>query len=307
MKDDRTGAHALLVLRWRDEQARPASDWVAEETPVALVVNGISHAVMLATPADLEDFGRGFAWTEGLVDRPEDLLDIEVEVVGQGINVQLEVSAASAWRLRERRRTLAGRTGCGLCGTDSLDMVRQPLNPVAPLHLTTAAISRAHEALHAHQPLQALTGATHAAAWCDLDGDIQVVREDVGRHNALDKLIGALLQAGYDPGSGFFAITSRASFEMVQRTVRAGVSGLAAVSAPTAMAVDLASRHGLLLAGFVRGPDLVVYAGADRLQPMTTSGPRGIGQDEGNADDQGPGGSGHQVKVEGSKGKTPRA
>ena len=266
MSDDHVGAQAVLVLRWRQEQARPASDWVAEEVPVALVVNGISHAVMLATPADLEDFGRGFAWTEGLVDQPADILDIEVEPVSGGINVLLEVTSANAWRLRERRRSLAGRTGCGLCGTDSLDMVRQALTPVAPLHLTTAAIARAHQALQAHQPLQALTGATHAAAWCDLEGGIRVVREDVGRHNAVDKLIGALLQAGHDPAGGFFAITSRASFEMVQKTVRAGVGALAAVSAPTSMAVDLAAGHGLLLAGFVRGRDLVVYAGAERLR-----------------------------------------
>lgn len=270
--DVHPGARQVPVLRCHDGERRAEPDWVAEEVPVALVFNGISHAVMLTTPADLEDFGRGFAWTEGLLDRPEDCLDVEIEPVNEGpatgLNVHLEVTAACEWRLRERRRSLTGRTGCGLCGTDSLDMVRQTLTPVTPVSVSPAAIARAHRDLQAHQTLQAQTGATHAAAWCDLEGGVRLVREDVGRHNALDKLIGALLREGYDARSGFFAITSRASFEMVQKTLRAGVAALTAVSAPTTMAIDLAERHGLLLAGFVRGRNLVAYAGTAALRSL---------------------------------------
>jgi len=266
------GVQAAEVVACREGRVRTEPDWLAEEVPVALVFNGISHAVMLATPAALEDFALGFGLTEGLLAHAGELYGVEVQPVAEGIELQLDVAAACAWRLRERRRTLAGRTGCGLCGTDSLAQVRQALPDLAPRaphdppRLRAAALGRAQRALRGWQAVQQLTGAAHAAAWCTLEGEPQLVREDIGRHNALDKLIGAMVRAEVDAMQGFIAITSRASFEMVQKCARAGVATLAAVSAPTALAAETAQRCGLLLAGFVRDDDLVAYTFAERLR-----------------------------------------
>ncbi len=259
------GVRAQAVFARRNGQGSTATDWLAEEVPVALVFNGISHAVMLATPADLEDFALGFGLTEGLLERPDELRAVEVNPVADGIEVHLEVSSAAEWRLRERRRSMAGRTGCGLCGTDSLDQVRQPLPALQPVQLAPQAVAKALHGLRELQPRQQLTGATHAAAWCRADGHIELVREDVGRHNALDKLIGAAVRQGLGHEQRFVAVTSRASFEMVQKTARAQVAALAAVSAPTTMAVELAAGSGLLLIGFVRGDDMVAYTFPERL------------------------------------------
>jgi FdhD protein len=255
------------VTTWRGGTAGRHTDLVADEVPVALVVNGIGHAVMLATPADLEDFALGFALTEGLIDGPAALYGVEVETVDGGIELRLDVSSASAARLKERRRTLAGRTGCGLCGTDSLAQVHRPL-PTAPVvQLAPQAIARALQQLAApgRQPLQQATGASHAAAWCGLDGTVQQVREDVGRHNALDKLVGALQRNGTDAAQGFVLVTSRASFELVQKAAIAGAGALVAVSAPTALAVRTAQACGLALAGFARGGDVVAYTQPQRF------------------------------------------
>lgn len=259
------GVRASDVVVVRGGRQTAGRDWLADEVPVAMIFNGISHAVMLATPADLEDFALGFSMTEGLLKDRSELRATEVVEVNDGVEVHLEVSSACEWRLRERRRTLSGRTGCGLCGTDSLSMVRQPLPVLHALPVEQAAVAAAIAALRARQPRQALTGATHAAALCRLDGAIELVREDVGRHNALDKLIGALLSERRDVRQAFVAVTSRASFEMVQKTAIAGVSVLAAVSAPTAMAVDLAFESNMLLIGFVRGDGMVGYTFPQRL------------------------------------------
>ena len=236
-------------------------DWLADEVPVALVVGGVSQAVMLATPADLDDFALGFALTEGWIADAGELYAVEALHTPQGIELRLEVAAARQWALRERRRALAGRTGCGLCGIDSLAGLERPLAGVQPPALRPGALARALRELGQRQPLNALTGAMHAAAWCGADGAVQLVREDIGRHNALDKLVGALARAGIDPSAGFVAITSRASYEMVHKAASAGVGLLAAVSAPTARAVQTADRCGLALAGFVRGDDAVFYTG----------------------------------------------
>lgn len=259
------GTRPTRVTEWRDGRGRVRADWLAEEVPVALVFNGVSHAVMLASPADLEDFALGFALTEGLIDGRGDLYGVEVCAVDQGIELQLEVSAACAWRLKERRRTLAGRTGCGLCGTDSLAQVRRELPRAPQVRAAPAALARAQQELRAHQTVQQLTGATHAAAWSGLDGAVRLVREDIGRHNALDKLIGAMLRAGEDPARGFATITSRASFEMVQKSAAAGIGLLAAVSAPTTLAVQTAVALGVALAGFVRAEAGVAYSFPERL------------------------------------------
>lgn len=265
------GVGRAEVVALRDGVAQPQPDWLADEAPVSLVFNGVSHAVMLATPGDLEDFALGFALTEGLLDDRAELYGIDVVPAELGVELHLEVSAACAWRLRERRRTLAGRTGCGLCGTEQLAQVRRQL-PVAPVvRVSMAAMARAQRDLRQHQALQQLTGAAHAAAWCGLDGCVQLVREDIGRHNALDKLVGALVAAGLPAAQGFVCITSRASFEMVQKTAAAGIGALAAVSAPTRLAVDTACSLGVALAGFVRGNDAVAYAFPERFMFPTSS------------------------------------
>ncbi|MCL1962640.1 MAG: formate dehydrogenase accessory sulfurtransferase FdhD [Desulfovibrionaceae bacterium] len=242
------------------------ADWLAEEAPVALSFNGISHAVMMATPADLEDLALGFAITEGLLASPAQLYGVEVHAAAEGFTVELDIASASFERLKQRRRTMAGRTGCGLCGAQALGQVRLPLPRVggAP-GIAPQAIARGIEEMRQRQVLQRATGATHAAAWCRADGTLGHMREDVGRHNALDKVIGAALRAAQDLGGGFLCVTSRASFEMAQKTVLAGVGTLAAMSAPTTMALDLAREAGLCLVGFARGDDLVAYSHAGRV------------------------------------------
>jgi FdhD protein len=264
------GVSQLSVNGWKSGQLQSRHDYVAQEVPVALVFNGISHAVMMASPADLEDFALGFGLTEGLLDSPQELYDIEHREVADGIELHLEVSAACEWRLKERRRTLAGRTGCGLCGTDSLSQVRRTLNPVHSLQVKADALIKAEASLRDWQHIQQLTGATHAAAWVDVSGEILRVREDIGRHNALDKLIGDLVRNRVGPNDGFICITSRASFEMVQKAVVFGAGVLAAVSAPTAFAVEVAQANNLALAGYVRGGNLVAYSFPERFGLVTT-------------------------------------
>lgn len=259
------GVRVQMVTALRDGVASSHPDWVAEEVPVALVFNGISHAVMLASPMDLEDFALGFALTEGLLADRSELFGIEIELGARGITVQLEVAAGCEWRLKERRRNMAGRTGCGLCGTESLDQVSRGVPQAPEVQVSTGVLARGQQALREWQALQQLTGAAHAAAWCDLQGRIVMLREDIGRHNALDKLVGAMTAAHIDLTSGWVLVTSRASFEMVQKTAMAGAGVLAAVSAPTSMAVDLAERCGLALAGFVRGEAFVAYTQPQRF------------------------------------------
>ena len=259
------GVRHATVSPWRAGQAQRRADWLAEEVAVALVFNGLSHAVMMATPADLDDFALGFALTEGLIDSAAALYGCEVQPVEQGIELRLTVSSRCFEALKGRRRTLAGRTGCGLCGTDSLAQVQRVLPEVPTTAVAPAALAAAQRGLRQWQALQQLTGATHAAAWCGLGGAVLVVREDIGRHNALDKLIGAMARARIDAATGFVCITSRASFEMVQKAAMAGVGLLAAVSAPTTLAVDTAQACGLALAGFVRGDDFVAYTFPERF------------------------------------------
>ena len=259
------GVATVPASAWSGAWQAHRPDAVAEEVPVALVFNGVSHAVMMASPTDLDDFALGFGLTEGLLPAADDLYGVEAVPVAGGLELRLEVSAACAWALRERRRSLAGRTGCGLCGTDSLTQVRRTLPPVAAVAVAPEAVQRAEAALRPWQSLQQWTGATHAAAWADLQGHIVQVREDVGRHNALDKLVGALVRAGVSPETGFVLITSRASFEMVQKAQAWGAGLLAAVSAPTALAVDCARDANLGLVGFVRPGSLKAYTYPERL------------------------------------------
>ncbi|MBY0468782.1 MAG: formate dehydrogenase accessory sulfurtransferase FdhD [Burkholderiaceae bacterium] len=260
------GAATRPVYRLGGGEITPATDWLAEEVPVALEYNGISHAVMLATPLDLADFALGFSLSEGLLDGRHELYGVDTSADELGITLRLQVSAAAFARLKAHRRAMAGRTGCGLCGTESLTAVVRALPAyTGALRCTPAAIERAMVGMAARQPLQQLTGAVHAAAWCTADGAVVHLREDIGRHNALDKLIGALATAGVDASAGFIAVTSRASFEMVQKAATAGVGVLAAVSAPTTLAVATAERVGLTLAGFVRQHGAVIYTHPGRI------------------------------------------
>jgi FdhD protein len=260
-------AHARAVLRVRGGEVAAVDDMLVDEVPVALVYNGISHAVMMATPADLEEFALGFSLSEGIIEAPGQCYGIEVERGAAGLAVHLDIASGAFMALKERRRSLAGRTGCGLCGVDSLDQVCRALPRLAPATgFHAAGVRRAVAAIGAGQRLTHLTGAAHAAAWCGMAGDIRIVREDVGRHNALDKVIGAMTRAGERPADGFLLITSRVSFEMAQKAAMAGVSGLVGMSAPTLAAVDLAGRAGMTLLAFARGRDFVCYTHADRLE-----------------------------------------
>ncbi|HKX43491.1 MAG TPA: formate dehydrogenase accessory sulfurtransferase FdhD [Burkholderiaceae bacterium] len=261
------GARLARVVRWRGGVRSEVEDWISEEVPVALEFNGISHAVMLATPADLEDFALGFGLAEGIFTSASELYGCEIEVDAGGITLRLEVSARCFAGLKERRRTLAGRTGCGLCGTESLDQVLRPLPRIAAegAPLSARAIATAMREMRERQRLCEATGAVHAAAWCDREGHVQWLREDVGRHNALDKLIGALARAQHAARDGFIAVTSRASVEMVQKAAMAGAPLLAAVSAPTLLAIETARAAGMGLVGLARQDDLVVYAHAERV------------------------------------------
>ena len=245
-------------------RTRTASvECVAEEVPVAMVYNGISHAVMLATPADLEDFGTGFSLAEGIVARASEIHDIDTAHHVDGIEVRMQVSNRAFDALKARRRSLAGRTGCGLCGVDSLGQVSREVKPVAARpSVDEAAIHRAFVALGEGQALHALTGSVHAAAWAHADGTLFAMREDVGRHNALDKLIGAVALAGLDTAQGFAVVTSRASYEMVLKLASVGGGLLAAISAPTGLAIDLAGRTGVTLCGFVRDGRMAIYTGS---------------------------------------------
>lgn len=260
------GACQLTATVLRGGTASTSSEWVADEVPVAMVYNGISHAVMLASPLDLEDFALGFSLSEGIIDHADDLLDCDVIEAAAGITLDLRITLRAFQRLKEHRRTLAGRTGCGVCGAERLaDAVRPVKQPVAGLAVNAAAVQRAMAELGTRQGLQQTTGATHAAAWCALDGAVRSLREDVGRHNALDKLVGHLAATRTDPHTGFVAVTSRASYEMVHKTATAGIGLLAAISAPTALAVRVAEQANLSLVGFARGDRATVYHAAQPL------------------------------------------
>lgn len=255
--------------RWRGGLPQPQLDVVAEEVPVAMRYNGAAFSVMMATPCDLEDFALGFSLSEGLITAPAQLLAVEVRPQLEGIELQMTVAADAPGAALdpEGERLLPGRGGCGLCGTRQLEDVLRPLPPIRERRTyAPAALQRALAALAQHQPMNAASGAIHAAAWADASGRIGWVREDVGRHNALDKLIGALHHNEHAIDGGLLVISSRASYEMVSKAVRAGASVLAAVSAPTALAIDLARSAGLCLVGFARESGFNVYTHPERLQ-----------------------------------------
>lgn len=256
----------IMAREWNGGRASDRAEQIVEETPVVIVYNGIPHVVMMATPADLEDFVLGFSITEELIRTPNDLQDVQVVRYSQGIEVQATIHPDCDAVVASRTRRLAGRTGCGICGSDSIAAVLKTSHPVAPGGpVRVGAIQTAVEALAAHQTLNSAAGAVHAAGWATSDGVVDIAREDVGRHNALDKLIGALLKRGTDPQSGIVIVTSRASFEMVQKVTVFGARLLAAISGPTGLAVRVAEQAGLTLVGFARHGRLTVYTRPERV------------------------------------------
>lgn len=278
------------VTRWRDGISVEATDKVAEEVPIALIYNGVSHAVMLATPQDLDDFALGFSLSEGILQSKSELYDVEIVTQAQGIELRLEVASEAFAMLKERRRNLTGRTGCGLCGAESLEQaLRLPVldhskleKPVREKNATlqgntdetssaslgkisAISIQAAFKAIQSKQALQQATGATHACAWVNVNGEIELLREDVGRHNAMDKLIGALAKS-VKQETGFVLTSSRASVEMVQKVALAGYDLLAAISAPTGLAIRIAEAYGITLVGFLREQQFVIYTHPERIQ-----------------------------------------
>jgi FdhD protein len=256
---DATSAE-VAVECWTAGHTERKTDRVADEVPIALIYHGVPHVVMLATPADLEDYAVGFTVSEGLVASPAEIQSIEVVRGTDAIEVRIGIAAERFSELLQRRRNLTGRTGCGLCGTETLEQAMRPIAEVA--QRAAVPVEDLHTALiqlESLQPLNARTGSVHAAAWAIPGRGIQLVREDVGRHNALDKAIGALLRSNTDVAAGYMIITSRASYEMVQKSATVGIAYIAAVSAPTALAIRVAEKSGVTLVGFARRDRHVVY------------------------------------------------
>ena len=259
---------SVPLLRLAAGESRAGERAVAAERPVAFVYNEAPYTVMMATPADLEDFALGFSLAEGILKRPGELEGVGVSETPAGIELSLRIPARRARLLDARPRNLAGRTGCGLCGIQSLGQALRPL-PVQPAgrpRVAPAAILRAVAQLPAAQALNRVVQAVHAAAWCDTAGAIRLLREDVGRHNALDKLVGARARGGA-AGAGFALITSRLSVEMVQKAATAGIALLVALSAPTTLALDQAAAAGLTLVAGARPEALQIYTHPERLEP----------------------------------------
>lgn len=241
-------------------------DFLAQEVPVALVYNGISHVVMMASPKDLELFAIGFSLSEGIIEHPQEIYGMEVVQACNGLEVQIELSSRRFMALKERRRALAGRTGCGVCGVEQLNDIGKP---VAPLSFTQtfnlAHLDRALEHLNDVQPIGQLSGCTHAAAWVLASGEIIGGHEDVGRHVALDKLLGRRARESEVWQQGAALVSSRASYEMVQKAAMCGVEILFAVSAATTLAVEVAERCNLTLVGFCKPGRATVYTHPQRL------------------------------------------
>jgi FdhD protein len=256
-------AVAALPVRYVTGPGATASAEIAVEAPVNIVYGNQPYAVMMATPSDLEDFVTGFSLTEGIVRDAGEIRAIAVSPQRDGIVVTVDLAPGRFREHLARRRNLSGRTSCGLCGVETLaEMPMAETRSRDRQPISAAAIATALAALERHQPLHQLTRSVHAAAWCDARGTILAAREDVGRHNALDKLIGARLRAGQDAGSGFVLVTSRASFEMVEKTAIYGAATLVTISAPTSLAVERAKALDLTLVSIARQEGCMVFTGA---------------------------------------------
>ena len=254
------------VERWQGSRHTLQQDYIAEEVPVSLIYNGTPHVVMLATPTNLEEFALGFSITEGIIKNPQELLSTRIHNRANGIEVYLQIPEERFECLADKGRNLAGRTGCGLCGASTLQQaIRQPNIVKGDLTLSASELFSALADIKQRQTLNQLTGSVHAAAWVVPGQGVLAIREDVGRHNALDKLIGLLLRSDKNLAAGFVIVTSRASYELVQKAACVGITMLAAISAPTGLAIRLAEEAGLTLIGFARDDQHVVYTHPHRL------------------------------------------
>lgn len=259
-----TGAKSVSLWQ-RDALDQTREDMLAEEVPVALVYNGISHVVMMASPKDLELFALGFSLSEGIVESSHEIYGMDIVQGCNGTEVQIELSSRRFMGLKARRRQLAGRTGCGVCGVEQLEDIGKPLTPL-PFTQTfdLANLDAALAALKTFQPVGQLTGCTHAAAWLTPSGEATGGHEDVGRHVALDKLLGRRAREGWCDGA--VLVSSRASYEMVQKSAMCGVEIMFAVSAATSLAVDVAERCNLTLVGFSKPGRATIYTHPQRLR-----------------------------------------
>lgn len=256
-----------MVDSWRGDNHDRKEDYVAEEVPVVLVYNNKPHVVMLATPLNLEDFALGFSLTEAILEHPSELLSVRVVQRAKGIEVRMKIAEHRFTCLQDKGRNMTGRTGCGLCGASTLEQaIRQPQPVGRGLCVDADQMMAALGEMQQQQALNQLTGSVHAAAWLIPNQGITMIREDIGRHNALDKLIGTMARTGYNFDNGCLLVTSRASYEMVQKAASAGITVMAAISAPTALAIKLAEDCGLTLVGFARNDNHVIYTHPHRIQ-----------------------------------------
>ncbi|HEV8694573.1 MAG TPA: formate dehydrogenase accessory sulfurtransferase FdhD [Lysobacter sp.] len=254
----------VRALRVHADARAERDDAVVVEAPVALLYNGLPFAVMMATPCDLEDFALGFALSEGIVAATDEFKLVDVVRSDGGVALHAAIPQTRYDALAERRRNIEGRSGCGLCGVEALQDALRPVPRVQSVRTVTAAeIRTALAALAQQQPVNAQSGGVHAAGFAHPGG--LLVREDVGRHNALDKLIGALAHAAIDPGAGFLVITSRASYEIVHKAATAGIGIVVAISAPTDLAIRIATEAGITLVAFARGDSLNLYSQRERI------------------------------------------
>ncbi len=264
---DRPAVTQTSRIAHRLSGTQTAARMVPEETPVAFSYGGTTHAVMMASPADFEDFALGFSLTEGIVSSPGEIASIEVQDLGAGIDIQVRLKDTANRRFEARRRRLAGPVGCGLCGIESIEEAMRSVDAVdgAALALDAADVVGAVRLLSKRQPFHAETGAVHAAGFYFPGKGIVLAREDVGRHNALDKLAGALARADIDGKAGAVVVTSRVSVEMVQKTAAIGAPVIIAVSAPTALAIRTAQEAGMTLVALVRGEEFDVFSHPQRV------------------------------------------
>ncbi|WPA92182.1 formate dehydrogenase accessory sulfurtransferase FdhD [Providencia zhijiangensis] len=258
------GAQSTIVQQ-KNNLGSLVNDFVAEEIPIALVYNGISHVVMMATPKDLDDFAVGFSLSEGIIQSRDEIRGIDiVQGCHRGIEVHIELSSRRFMALKERRRNLTGRTGCGICGTEQLDEIFKPITPL-PFTQTFSLsyLDNALQELKTVQEIGALTGCTHAAAWISPEGRLVGGCEDVGRHVALDKLLGMKSRSDWQQGA--ILVSSRASYEMVQKAASCGAEILFAVSAATSLAIEVAEKANLTLVGFCRQGKATVFTHPSRV------------------------------------------
>jgi FdhD protein len=261
--DDREGeapAHEHQAVRIAPDGSVPGARVLANEMPAAMEFDGTPYAVMMVSPSDLEDFAVGFAYSERIVSSPADIARIDIRHGARGIGIDVRLEREHSQRLIERRRAIAGASGCGICGLTTIEEALPELEPIkACPTIPSSAIFDSLAALRHHQTLNEQTGAVHAAAFCRTDGEIISVREDVGRHNAFDKIIGHLLREGIDPRNGFALLTSRCSFELVQKAVLARIPLLATISAPTELAVKIATEAKLTLVALARSDSVLLF------------------------------------------------